>query len=140
MAIKDCVFCEITKGDIPSYKIYEDKDIFVFLDINPVSAGHALIVPKKHFLNLEDTPDEIVGKMMAAAKKVSHVLKGVVGCGGFNLGLNSGRVAGQAIDHIHLHIMPRYKNDGLKLWPGRKVATKELLTISRAACLELEKG
>jgi len=122
----DCIFCKIVKKELPSEIIYEDEKVFAFLDINPVNLGHTLVISKDHFENLLETPDEIVERMMLVAKKIGSSLNKSILADGFNLGLNNGEVAGQVVKHVHLHVMPRRKNDGLKLWPGRNVSAKEL--------------
>jgi len=117
---EDCVFCKIINGSLPCYKVYENEHILAFLDINPVNKGHTLVVPKEHYERLEKVPDDLLRELIIAIKKVGKaVIKGV-GAEAFNLGLNNGKDAGQLVMHIHFHIMPRFKNDGLKLWPGKK--------------------
>ena len=117
---EDCVFCKIINGSLPCYKIYENEHILAFLDINPVNKGHTLIIPKEHYERLEEVPDDLLKELIIAIKKIGKaVIKGV-GAEAFNLGLNNGKDAGQLIMHVHFHIMPRFKNDGLKLWPGKK--------------------
>ncbi|OQA51941.1 MAG: HIT-like protein [candidate division WS2 bacterium ADurb.Bin280] len=128
---KDCVFCRIVGKELPSHLVYEDDKVSAFLDINPVSLGHTLIVPKEHYADLLQTPDEVAGHMMMVAKKISHSLEETVGADGFNLGLNNGETAGQVVDHLHLHVMPRFKNDGLKLWPGKQVDPENLEKIAK---------
>ena len=117
--MSNCIFCKIIKGDIPADKVWDSDDIFAFLDINPVNLGHVLVIPKKHFASLETTPDEIACEMMKAAKKIGLVMNDAIGADGFNLGLNNGKVAGQAVEHVHFHVMPRFVGDGLTLWPGK---------------------
>jgi len=117
---EDCVFCKIINGSLPCYKIYENEHILAFLDINPVNKGHTLIIPKEHYERLEEVPDDLLKELIIAIKKIGKaVIKGV-GAEAFNLGLNNGKDAGQLIMLVHFHIMPRFKNDGLKLWPGKK--------------------
>ncbi|PIN86035.1 HIT family protein [Candidatus Woesearchaeota archaeon CG10_big_fil_rev_8_21_14_0_10_44_13] len=116
----DCIFCKIIKGEIPCLRIYEDKDVLAFLDIAPVNRGHALVIPKKHYADFTDMPDEAVKQVFVAAKKVADgVMKGV-NANGFNLGMNNRKVAGQLVMHAHVHIMPRFEGDGFKLWEGKK--------------------
>ncbi|MBI2108493.1 HIT family protein [Candidatus Woesearchaeota archaeon] len=103
-------------GEIACAKIYEDKNIFIFLDIMPAGKGHTLVIPKNHYLTLSDIPDETVCQMMMAAKRVAKSLSLAVGNKAYNVLMNNGRYAGQAVEHAHLHIMPRFRNDntGLK--------------------------
>jgi len=114
----DCIFCKIVAGEIPSYKIYEDDKILVFLDISPVNPGHALVVPKEHYEDLLVLPDELALAAIQAVKKVAPAILKATGATGFNLNQNNGTVAGQAVSHFHWHIVPRLENDGRELWHG----------------------
>lgn len=113
----DCIFCKIVSGDIPSYKIYESDSILSFLDIAPVSKGHSLVIPKKHFANLEDIPENELCDLIKAVKNIGLSIKKGLGVAGYNVSENNDPVAGQIIPHIHFHIVPRVENDGLELWP-----------------------
>ncbi len=115
-----CVFCKIVAGDLPCYKIYEDGDTLAFLDIAPVSCGHILVIPKKHFVNMEDIPEDELSKLIKTVKKAGMAIKDGLGAAGYNANVNNDPVAGQIIPHIHFHIIPRTEGDGLKLWPQRK--------------------
>ncbi|MCX6809772.1 MAG: HIT family protein [Candidatus Berkelbacteria bacterium] len=126
-----CLFCKIVSGEIPTNKIFENDDIFAFLDINPVNPGHTLIVPKKHFVDMSDTPEEILCKMILAAKMIGGKIMDKLGADGYNLELNNKPAAGQIVEHVHLHIMPRYSDDNLKLWPGKNASKKELDKIAK---------
>lgn len=103
----DCVFCKIISGDIPSYKIYEDDDILAFLDINPVSAGHTLIIPKKHILDIMEIETELLIKIFNKAKDVAKLINVKLNSSGFTLVQNNGSV--QEVKHFHLHVIPRYE-------------------------------
>jgi len=110
----DCIFCKIVSGGIPCSKVYED-DLFIgFLDIRPVHKGHTLIVPKKHFVNIFDTPKEESEAIYSVTAKVAIAVKESTGCDAVNVVQNNGAEAGQEVFHSHLHIIPRYKDDGLK--------------------------
>lgn len=126
----DCIFCKIVKGDIPSSKIYEDKDVLAFMDIVPVNQGHCLVIPKKHYEDILSTPDEELAKTMKVAKKVAHAVMEATSAQGFNLGVNNRKAAGQVVFHTHVHIMPRFQGDGLKLWPGKPADPKELRQLA----------
>lgn len=115
-----CVFCKIISGELPSHKVYEDEFILAFLDINPVNPGHTLIVPKKHLVNIEETSEEILARLIKTAKKVGASLKKNLGMAGYNIQINNDPVAGQIVAHLHFHLVPRLDNDGLKLWPQKK--------------------
>jgi len=103
----DCTFCKIVNKDIPSYKIYEDEVILAFLDINPNSVGHTLIIPKKHTLDLETISNEDLTKIITKAKDIAKLLQTKLGCDGYTLVQNNGFV--QEVKHYHLHIIPKYK-------------------------------
>ena len=104
----NCIFCKIIKGDIPSYKVYEDDMVMAFLDVNPHSPGHTLIVPKEHTLDITTIPNETLMHIMDKAKDISSLLTEKLGCEGFSLIQNNGFV--QEVKHFHLHIIPKYKN------------------------------
>ncbi|HAO81602.1 MAG TPA: HIT family protein [Candidatus Veblenbacteria bacterium] len=114
--MNDCIFCKIVGGQIPATKVYEDNDFVAFLDIHPVSYGHTLVIPKEHFDKLENTPEETVVKLYKLIRRLAPAVVAGSEAEGYNLGLNSGAVAGQVIFHTHVHIIPRRKNDGLELW------------------------
>ena len=111
----DCIFCKIAAGKIPSATIYEDSHFRVFLDINPATKGHCLIVPKEHFENIYDLDADTAGKVFVLATLISRALKKVLGCDGLNVVQNNGPVAGQSVFHFHMHLIPRYRDDGLSL-------------------------
>jgi len=114
----DCLFCKIIKGEIPSAKVYEDEHSFAFLNIRPINPGHTLLVPKKHFANLYEMPDEILANLAPVIKKLGIAVKKAVGADGINIGMNNDPAAGQLVFHAHIHIMPRFKNDGHEHWHG----------------------
>ncbi|OGI64357.1 hypothetical protein A2914_01835 [Candidatus Nomurabacteria bacterium RIFCSPLOWO2_01_FULL_41_21] len=115
----DCIFCKIVKGDIPSNKIYEDEETFAFLDIAPVNLGHTLVISKEHFPNIYETPEEVMAHMMKTAKKVSIALK-ALDAEGVNVTMNNNFAAGQVVFHSHIHVIPRFTNDGFELWHGKR--------------------
>ena len=127
----DCIFCKIIKGELPKYKVYEDEDVLAFLDINPVAGGHTLVVPKKHFVDLISAPHEVAANIMAITQKIAPAIIEAVGATAFNLGLNNGVQAGQVVDHLHIHIIPRFAGDGLQLWPKIKMKPGELEEIAK---------
>lgn len=120
MSQENCIFCKIAAGVIPSATIYEDEDFRVILDIEPASKGHALILPKEHYANLYELPDELAAKVLVVAKKVIAKMTDIVGCDGYNVVQNNGEAAGQTVFHFHVHLIPRYKDDDVKIgWkPG----------------------
>ena len=116
----NCVFCKILDGVIPSVKLYEDEEFVIILDIGPAAFGHALIIPKDHYANLYEMPEELLGKVMSLAKEWGEKLVKVLKADGLNLVQNNGLAAGQTVFHYHLHLIPRYEGDGVgELWtPG----------------------
>ncbi len=123
----DCLFCKIAAKEIPSSIIYEDDHTLAFLEIHPRSPGHTLVIPKVHAPTLVDLPDAEVGPLFAAVKKVAGLLKkaplgsapvgaAANGAGaapdGITIGMNQGRASGQEVDHLHVHLMPRWHGDG----------------------------
>ena len=121
MKDQNCIFCKLANGEIPTNKIYEDDDFTVIMDASPATKGHSLILPKEHYANLYEIPDEIAAKVFPLAKKlVSHMTE-VLKCDGFNVLQNNGETAGQTVFHFHMHLIPRYDGDTVKVgWkPGR---------------------
>ena len=112
MVKDDCIFCKLANGIIPTNTVYEDEDFRVFLDASPATKGHCLIVPKNHFDNLGDLDDGTGAKVLPLAKKMMKTLKEKLNCDGLNLVQNNGTVAGQTVFHFHLHVIPRYEDDG----------------------------
>ena len=106
----DCIFCKIAAGEIPSRKIYEDKDLIAIMDLNPTSKGHSLIIPKEHCTNIYDIDEDIAAKVMKTAKKLATKMTVALNCDGFNLLQNNGETAGQTMFHFHMHLIPRYKD------------------------------
>ncbi|HLC66175.1 MAG TPA: HIT family protein [Candidatus Nanoarchaeia archaeon] len=121
----DCTFCKIVQGELPSSKIFEDEDILAFLDITPINPGHTLIIPKLHYDDLRDMSDPLIGRLFSAAAELAPAICRGVGAKDFNLGMNNGMDAGQVVFHAHAHIMPRFPDDGLELWSGKKYAEGE---------------
>lgn len=107
----NCVFCAIAAGEIPCFKIYEDDLALAYLDINPFSEGHALVIPKAHTTGLLDTSDETLAALIARVKKVAGRIRETLPCDGFNVLQNNGAAAGQTVPHLHFHVVPR-RGDG----------------------------
>ena len=108
----DCLFCKIASGEIPSQKIYEDEHVLAFLDINPLTEGHTVVIPKKHAKNILDLPVEEMAPVFLAVQRVTGMLLKALSSEGFTIGINHGKISGQAVDHLHIHVIPRYKGDG----------------------------
>jgi histidine triad (HIT) family protein len=109
--MSDCIFCKIALGEIPSDKIYEDDHTLAFLDIEPRSPGHTLVIPKVHAENISDMKVGEVAPFFEATQRVVDMIKKGLEPDGFTMGMNYGRVAGQEVDHMHFHIMPRWSGD-----------------------------
>jgi histidine triad (HIT) family protein len=124
--MSDCLFCKIIAGQIPALKVFEDDFAVAFLDIQPVSLGHTLVVPKAHHQDLTETPDEALGRLFGLVKKVAAAAVRATGAEAFNVGVNTGSAAGQVIMHTHVHVMPRAAGDGLKHWPKKPVAEADM--------------
>ena len=131
----DCIFCKIANGEIPSATLYEDDDFRVILDLSPGSKGHSLILPKAHYANLYEMPDELLGKAMAVAKKTAAALTKGLAADGINMIQNNGIAAGQTVFHFHMHLIPRYEGkEAILGWtPGTLTEEdkKEILTKVR---------
>ena len=122
MKKEDCIFCKIANGEIPSKTLYEDGDFRVILDLGPATRGHALILPREHADNLYELPEDTAAKVFVLAKKMATKMTEKLHCDGLNIVQNNGEAAGQTVRHFHMHLIPRYENDGQHiLWnPGRK--------------------
>ncbi len=118
--MSDCIFCKIANGEIPSRTIYEDDSYRVILDLGPAAKGHALILPKSHYANIFEIPEDKACEVMSIAHKMAARMKDKLKCDGFNIVQNNGEIAGQTVFHFHMHLIPRYENDGQKIgWvPG----------------------
>ena len=115
--MSDCIFCKIIEGEIPAEKIYGNEEVLAFLDINPHTKGHSLVLPKRHYENMSEAPEDTLAEIMSTVKEISPAIMKAVGAEAFNVGINNGKTAGQEIPHIHIHIIPRFPEDGLQHWP-----------------------
>ena len=126
----DCIFCKLANGVIPTNSIYEDDDFNVILDMGPATKGHALILPKEHYANLYEIPEETAGKVMILAKRLAIKMTERLGADGFNHVQNNNECAGQTVFHFHFHLIPRYENDGQHiLWNPTKPSAEELAEV-----------
>ncbi len=130
MIDKDCIFCKIANGEIPSTTIYEDGEFRVILDLGPASRGHALILPKNHYKDLTEAEDSMTSKVFPLAGKIGKAMKASLGCAGFNVVQNNGVEAGQTVFHFHVHIIPRYEG-GPKMvaWDQQSPSMEELAQV-----------
>jgi histidine triad (HIT) family protein len=109
---QDCIFCSIVSGDIPSRDVYEDDDVLAFLDANPLSAGHTLVIPKEHHERMDDLPPDLASVVLDTLYRLVPQVENAVDADGTTIAFNNGPAAGQEVPHIHGHIIPRFENDG----------------------------
>ena len=130
MVKDDCIFCKLANGVIPAASLYEDDAFRVILDANPASKGHALILPKHHYQDLCELDEAVGAKVLNVAAKIGKAMTDGLGCAGFNLVQNNGELAGQTVFHFHMHLIPRYRDDGQKIgWKPQEATQEELETI-----------
>jgi len=137
MKDKDCIFCLLANGDIPTAKVYEDEDVTVILDAGPASKGHALVLPKDHYKNITEVPQDIAGKMISVAAKVGQAQMKALGADGFNVVINTNEAAGQTVFHCHVHIIPRYIGDHMVEWVPKQADQEENAKIAKELAKEL---
>jgi len=123
----DCIFCKIIQGEIPSFTIYEDDESLSFMDINPASEGHALVIPKEHAADVHAVSDAAIAATVLTAKKVATAIEKTLGPDGINLVQCNGAAAAQSIFHFHMHVLPRREGDDLKLNWGLKPGDMEAI-------------
>lgn len=142
MKKEDCVFCKIISGEIPSKTIYEDDDFKVIFDIAPATRGHAIIIPKKHVTDIFQISDEMASEIYLLAKRLAEAFKEVFHYDGFNILQNNGKLAGQTIFHLHMHLIPRYSDDEVCIrWPqGQMVENADEMIEQITAILAKGKG
>ena len=131
MSKDDCIFCKMAAGQIPVTKVYEDQVVLAFLDIGPVSDGHTLVIPMQHFEKLHDCPPELLGQISSRLGKIAKAVVDATGSAGYNVLCNNGRAAGQLIEHLHFHIIPRNAGDGVfDRWPSHKYVEGKIEKIA----------
>lgn len=127
----ECIFCAIVEGKIPSEKVYEDKHVFAFMDIAPANPGHLLIIPKQHYRNIFDMPAEVGSKIMEAAVPLATAIRETLNPDGLNLFQSNEAAAFQTVFHFHLHIIPRWENDPLRLpWRPSEGNIEEISNVA----------
>ncbi len=130
--MENCIFCKMVSGEISCFELYNDNVVKAFLDINPVSDGHLLVVPKKHYENIFVIPNEILAKINQVCKKMALLCKEKLEATGVNILNASGKSAQQSVFHLHFHVVPRYDNDGLDLWfHGKSKSLAEVKDIQQ---------
>ncbi len=113
MGASDCIFCKIAGGDIPSLRLLETPDTLAFLDVNPLAPGHALLIPKGHYQGILDTPEDVWQSLAGRLPELARAVMRSTGATGLNVLQNTGRSSGQAVFHLHIHLIPRCAGDGL---------------------------
>ncbi len=130
MRDSNCIFCKLANGEIPTNSIYEDDNYKVILDMGPATRGHALILPKDHYKNLYEMPEESVAGAFKLAKKMAVEMTQKLGADGFNIVQNNNEVAGQTVFHFHVHLIPRYEGDGQSInWKPLEPTSEELIAV-----------
>ncbi len=125
-----CLFCKIINNEIPSYKIYEDDEFVAFLDISQATIGHTLVVPKRHYANIFELDDQTSKNLFLVVKKIALLLKEKLSIEAINVVNNNGKLAGQTIDHFHIHLIPRYPNDDFAInQVSHNVSSEDLASI-----------
>lgn len=110
--MSDCIFCRIVEKEIPATVVHEDDEVMVFMDIGPIIKGHALVIPKKHYDPVTETPDAVLAKLHITAKNIAAAQMNALGADGVNIIQNNGKASGQEVPHIHVHVIPRFASDG----------------------------
>ena len=120
MSRDNCIFCKIIAGDIPCHKIFENGEVLAFLDVNPLSDGHTLVIPKSHFPKVDQCPSKTLSSIAARLDKIAAAVVAATGCDGYNILCNNGKAAGQLVEHVHFHVIPRKSGDGIfTQWPAK---------------------
>ncbi len=127
MIMEDCIFCKIANGEIPSRTIYEDEKFRVIMDMSPAADGHSLVLPKEHYADLYEMPEALLGEAYQLAQKMAKKMTLALQCDGFNVVQNNGTYAGQTVFHFHVHLIPRYQEDGQDInWRPQTKTSEEL--------------
>ncbi len=122
-----CIFCKIAKGEIPCSKVFENDSVLAFLDIAPINKGHALVIPKKHYVDIHDLPESEFKEIAVGVKAVADAVKKATGCPGINVLQANGKAAGQEVFHFHVHVIPRFEKDGSGMrWPKMDYSENEM--------------
>jgi histidine triad (HIT) family protein len=138
MSADSCLFCKMAAGQIPVVKIFEDDVVLAFLDINPISDGHTLVIPKRHFEKLHECPAEILSEVSLRLGNIAGAVASAMNADGYNVLCNNGRAASQLIDHLHFHIIPRKTEDGVfNRWPAHKYSEGRIEKIAKRICKNL---
>ncbi|WP_291322761.1 HIT family protein [Desulfonatronospira sp.] len=130
--MQDCIFCKIVRGEIPSAKVYEIESVLCFLDVAPAVKGHCLVIPKVHVENILEMPEDMAADVHRVIRKAGRGIIQGLKADGFNVGMNNFQAAGQVVMHAHWHLIPRFKGDGLQLWPQYKYdSNQEMQSVAQ---------
>ena len=129
--MSETIFSKIIRREIPAEIIYEDDYVIAFLDISPINPGHTLIVPKEDVENMIQTSDETLARILAVAKKIAPAILSAVQATDFNFTTNNGSAAGQVVMRTHFHLIPRFPNDGYKMWGSHGATSAELVAVAK---------
>ncbi|MFC1766522.1 HIT family protein [Planctomycetota bacterium] len=128
----DCIFCKIVAGEIPAARLYENDQVLSFLDIGPLSEGHALVIPKDHFVTVDVCPGKVLAHVASCLPAIARAVADATKCEGYNVLCNNGRAAGQLVDHLHFHIIPRTNGDALfSKWLAKEYAEGQMGKIAQ---------
>ncbi|OGE80600.1 MAG: hypothetical protein A2826_02420 [Candidatus Doudnabacteria bacterium RIFCSPHIGHO2_01_FULL_43_23] len=126
----NCIFCKIVSGELPSSKVYEDEKTLAFLDIKPIQPGHTLVIPKDHYTDVLDTPEDLLSDLIKTCKKVGGAVVKAMNADAFNLSANNGAASGQDVFHTHFHVIPRKTENRLASWPHRDYDKGQAIKIA----------
>lgn len=129
----DCIFCKLANGVFDTNTLYEDDDFRVIFDAAPATVGHVLILPKEHYANVFEMPEELIGKAYKLAQNVAKVLDEITDCEGINILQNNGEMAGQTIFHFHIHVIPRYNKSDMLMWKTQEPDQEAIHSIINKA-------
>ena len=135
--MSDDIFLKIIAGEIPAHKVYEDEYTYAFLDATPNNPGHTLVIPKERYKDIYEIPEEVLSHVMNTVKKVAIAVKKATNADGINIGMNNEPAAGQLVFHAHIHVIPRFKDDGLKHWGRKEYKEGEAEKIAESIRAEL---
>ena len=131
MSQQDCIFCKIVSGQIPSIKIFENDMVLAFLDVGPISDGHTLVIPKQHCEGMNQASPETVAQIARTFPMLGGAVQKAMHADGYNVLCNNGAAAGQVVEHLHFHIIPRHDNDGVfNRWPSYQYADGKAAQIA----------
>lgn len=129
---EECVFCKIVRKEAPSSVVYEDSEVLVFMDIRPVSEGHTLVIPKQHYENIFETPEEQIAAVLKITKRISAAVKVATNADGISIVQQNGKAAGQEVFHLHVHIIPRFEGVKMPRFGDVKFANRQVLDAAAA--------